>query len=96
MYLSEYSLQDINDFKYITGDSVYFKRMNSKEWYGPARVIEQDSQRVLVRNDSTYIKLHPCRCQLTHKNSNNQQELTSQENITTNQTPIYVLDVLVN
>ena len=31
MYLSEYSLQDINDFKYITGDSVYFKRMNSKE-----------------------------------------------------------------
>ena len=38
MYLSEYSLQYISDFKYVTGDSVCFKRMNSKEWYGPAKV----------------------------------------------------------
>ena len=93
MYWSKYSLQDISDFKYVTGDSVYFKRMNSKEWFGPARVLEQDGQKVLVRNGSTYIKRHPRR-QITHKNSNNQQELPSQENFTSNQTPIYTPQIM--
>ena len=41
----------------MTGDSVYFKCMNSKELRGLARILEQDDQQVLVQNDSTDVRV---------------------------------------
>ena len=48
----------------MTGDQVYFKRANSREWHGPATVLGQDEQQVLVKSGSTYIRVHPWRLQL--------------------------------
>ena len=56
------------DVKYVTGDSVYYKRIDGKEWHGPAKVLGQDGQQVLVKNGSNYIRVHPCRLQLIHEN----------------------------
>ena len=56
------------DVKYISGDSVYYKRIDSKEWHGPAKVLGQDGQQVLVKNGSNYIRVHPCCLQLIHEN----------------------------
>ena len=53
-----------NDVKYITGDNVYYKRRNEARWRGPGTVIGQDGQFVLVRHQSTWIRVHPCRLQL--------------------------------
>ena len=52
------------DIKYFTGDSVYFQRLNSNQRYGPAKVLGQDGQQVLVKNGSSYHHIHPCRLQL--------------------------------
>ena len=64
--------------------------MSKNEWYGPARVLKQDGQQVLVKNGNTYIKVHPSRLQFTNKNSNNQQKIQSQENLTIHQIPAYM------
>ena len=52
------------DTKYITGDSVYFKKINKKRWRGPAKVLGQDGQQVLVKYGSNYVRVHPCRLSL--------------------------------
>ena len=49
--------------KYITGDHVYFKRAGSREWHGPATVLDQDGQQVLVKNGSSYVRVQPCQLQ---------------------------------
>ena len=60
--------------KYITGDSVYYKHMDSREWHKPAKVLGQDSQQVLIKNGSTYIRVQPCCLQLINQNSKNHQD----------------------
>ena len=55
--------------KYVTGDSVYYKRIDSKEWHRLAKVLSQDDLEMLVKNGSNYIRVHPCRLQLIHENS---------------------------
>ena len=73
-----HNIRTSSDVKYITGDSVYYDRMDSREWHGPAKVLGQDDQQVLIKNGSTYIRVHPCRLQLINQNSeNNQHALTS-------------------
>ena len=54
--------------KYVTGDFVYYKRIDSKEWHGPAKVLSQDGQQVLVKNGSNYFRVHLCRLQLIYEN----------------------------
>ena len=49
------NIRTSGDIKYLTGDSVYYKRVNSNEWHGPARVLGQDGQQVLVPFGSPYI-----------------------------------------
>lgn len=49
------------DMKYVTGDSVYYKRKDSGKWKGPGTVIGQDGQQVLVKHGSVYVRVHPCR-----------------------------------
>ena len=48
------------------GDSVYYKRDGSHEWKGPGKVIGTDSQTVLIKHGSIYVRVHPCR--VRHEN----------------------------
>ena len=34
------------DTNYITGDSMYFKKINEKQWRDPGKVLGQDGQQV--------------------------------------------------
>ena len=52
------------DTKCITGDSVYFKKINEKRWRGPGKVLGQEGQQVLVKYGSNYVRVHPCRLSL--------------------------------
>ena len=54
--------------KYVTGDSVYYKCIDSKEWHGPAKVLSQDGQQVLLKNGNNYFWVQPCRLQLIYEN----------------------------
>ena len=69
-----HNLRTSGDIKYITGDSVYYKCMDSREWHRPAKVIGQDGQQVLIKNGSTYIRVHCCCLQLINQNSKNSQD----------------------
>ena len=52
------------DVRYITGDVVYYKNFNSKNWKGLAVVIGQDSQHVLVKHDKVLKRIPPYRLSL--------------------------------
>ena len=47
--------------RFIPGDTVYFKRTNTKEWHGPAKVIGQEGTNVLVKNGGMLVRVHPCK-----------------------------------
>lgn len=48
--------------RFCIGDTVYFKRLQQKNWQGPGKVIAQDGTQVLVKTGSgTLIKVHPCK-----------------------------------
>ena len=72
------STQTSRDTKYVSGDSVYFKRVNDKWWKGPEKVVGQDGQQVLVKYGSSYVRVHSCRLSSTRStnirsnNTNNQ------------------------
>ena len=53
--------------KFFSGDLVYYKRNDSKKWKGPGKVIGQDSQQVLIKHGSAYVRVHPCRIMLEKK-----------------------------
>ena len=46
--------------KLLCGDSVYYKRNNSKQWKGLGKVVGQDGQQILIKHGSYYIRCHPC------------------------------------
>ena len=58
--------------KYFTGDSVYFKKTKDKLWKDLGKVLGQDSQLVLLKHSSHYVRVHPCRCFLTRTINTNQ------------------------
>ena len=53
------NIRSSGDIKYFTGVPVCYKRRDNKEWHGPAKVLGQDGQKVLIKNGSTYIRVHP-------------------------------------
>ena len=57
------NIRTSGEIKHTTGNFLYYKHMDSDELHGPAKVIGQDGQRVLVKNGSKY----PCCLQLIHK-----------------------------
>ena len=48
-----------NNLKLLCGDSVYYKRNNSKRWKGPGKVLGQYRQQTLIKHGSYYISCHP-------------------------------------
>ena len=43
-------------------------------WPGPAKVLGQDGQQVLIKNGSSYIRVNPCCHQFINQNSENNQD----------------------
>lgn len=82
-----HNIRTSGDIKYVTGDSVYYKRMDSREWHGPAKVLGQDGQQVLVKNGSIYVRVHPCRLQLVHKNYEHIQDISNEKENQSSKTP---------
>ena len=46
---------------YGNGEKVFFKRDDSRRWYGPATVIGQDGKQVMVKNGGQVIRVHKAR-----------------------------------
>ena len=73
-----------SDACFENGEQVYYRRGNQKEWKGPAKVIGQEGQIVLVRHGVAYYRCHPC--QLLKRNASaasapaKTKEMTSERN----------------
>ena len=50
-----------SDQNFMNGDEVFYKREASSRWQGPAKVLGKDSNQVLVKHGSSYLRVHPCR-----------------------------------
>ena len=46
--------------RYCNGDKVYYRRKATKGWKGPAVVLGQDGQFVLLRHGGAFYRVHPC------------------------------------
>ena len=58
--------QDKNNCKtFKSGEKVYFKREDKKEWKGPATVIGQDGKTVILKYGSNIVKTHETHVQET-------------------------------
>ena len=66
-----HNLRSYKDAVLVTGDSVYYKRNDSKRWKGPGKVIGVDGQQILVKHGSTYIRCHPSHTTLKNEKSSN-------------------------
>ena len=55
-----HNVRSYADVKYSNGDRIYYRRKNFKGWKGPATVLGQDGQFVLVRHGRAYFRVHPC------------------------------------
>ena len=66
---------------YITRDSVYFKCVG-EQWRGPGKKLEQHGQQVLVKYESSYARVHPCRLALecNHDKTDNMISPTLNQN----------------
>ena len=67
-WVFKYQVQTYSDVIYNTGDLVYYNRKEYLNWKGPASVIGQDGQQVLVKHGLRYIRVHPCNLQLQNNN----------------------------
>lgn len=56
-----------SDTVFCQGDHVYYWRDKSMECHGPAVVIGQDGQQILIKHGGYYVRVHPCRLQLCEK-----------------------------
>ena len=67
--------------KYYSGDQVYYKRKNVKgPWFGPATVVGQIDNQVLIKDGGSLIRIHPCKVVL--KSKADQQATGSDQNLT--------------
>ena len=56
-----HNIRTSNDIRLQNGDSVYFKRNDSRKWHGPGKVIGQHSQQVVVKVGSGTVTVHTSR-----------------------------------
>ena len=67
---------EANEVRYISGDIVYFKKQKTG-WQGPAIVVGQVANQVLLKHGGMLIRMHPCKVVLKSK-SDNEVEQTQQ------------------
>ena len=48
------------DVVFVNGEKVYYRRKNFKGWKGPAAVLGQEGQFVLIRHGGAFYRVHPC------------------------------------
>ena len=78
-----HNIRPSSHIKFVTGDTVYYKRNDSKKWKGPAKVIGTESQQILIKHGGTYVCVHPCRVLLSKESSKSNIELeVAEENST--------------
>ena len=58
------------DVVFMNGDKVYYRRKNFKGWKGPAVVLGQDGQFVLIRHGGAFYRVHPCHLMKMDRNEN--------------------------
>ena len=75
-----HNVRTSGDIKYLTGDSVYYKRLNSRKWSGPGTVLGQDGQQVLVKHGGIYVRVHPCRLSLENNADQRRKQSTEKTN----------------
>ena len=86
-----HNIRSSGDIKYLSGDSVYYKRLNSRKWNGPGTVLGQDGQQVLVKHGGVYVRVHPCRLSLEkgyYKRKENKNNKTSNNKKSTNENAV--------
>ena len=77
--------------RFFSGDIVYYKKRDLKQWQGPGKVLGQDGAQVLVKTGArTLIKVHPCKLilkQTAEKQTNSPDQTQAEENDQTNESP---------
>ena len=53
--------------EFTPGDKVYYKRLNSDYWKGPAEVIGKDDHQVTVKHGGSLIRVHPISLRLVEE-----------------------------
>lgn len=66
-----------SDQVYCSGDSVYFKRMDSSSWKGPATVLGKEGQTYLIKHGGFYARVHPCRMQLADDSGGDAEKMNA-------------------
>ena len=86
-----------SDVKYINGDEVYYTRTDDKRIHGPGVVIGQNSQCVLLKHQSTWVRVHPSRLQLIEVDTTESSESdhTDEVNQTLREEKILISEVKV-
>ena len=56
-------VRNFSDIQYQIGDKVYYKRNNSHEWRGPAKILGCDKSQYLLKHGGNYVRVHPCKLQ---------------------------------
>ena len=74
------NVQTSGDIKYVTRDTVYFKRVGERRWRGPGKVLGQNGQQVLVKYGSSYVRIHPCRLALERKHDKKNSKVSPTQN----------------
>ena len=52
---------------------MFYKRENGEQWHGQGTDIGLDGKQILVKHDSTYVRVHTCR--ITHAIISDQNEI---------------------
>ena len=60
-------VQESSNIRYTCGDIVYFKRNKEKVWNGPASVVGQINNQVLIKQGGLFVRIHPCKVILKSK-----------------------------
>ena len=55
----KHNLWTYQDAIFVTGDTVYYKRRESRKWKGPGKVIDVDCKQILIEHGSIYVRYHP-------------------------------------
>ena len=71
-----------SDKVYCIGDMVYYKRLSSDNWHGPAKILGKDNQTCLLKHGGFYYRVHPCRLAPVHPISSSEVDECPENKLT--------------